>query len=113
MAANEMKLAPGFELFEASHDEVPALFQVMEDAFGTEDELWKIIFADVEVKEVQPWLMEHLALRWKLPDIKCFKIVDQSNRLVLLYADTLCAKHATAISLVGLRCNTLGNTFLR
>lgn len=74
----KMSPQPGFEIREASLEDMEELWHVLMSAYGS-DEVWVSIFKSVKAEEVHPWIMANLNPRWTMPDIKNYKVVELST----------------------------------
>ncbi|KAG4443470.1 hypothetical protein IFR05_001040 [Cadophora sp. M221] len=73
-----MAIAPGFEISEATKEEMAEVFQVLIAAYSS-DEVWFQVFKNCKQEDIHPWIMENLNPRWTMPDIKTFKVTELST----------------------------------
>lgn len=79
-----MALLAGFEINEVPKEEMEEAWHLLEVAYA-KDEVWTCVFQDVKnLEEIHPWIMENIAPRWNMPDIKTYQVKDLSNGCVLL-----------------------------
>jgi len=73
-----MAIASGFEISEASKDDMAEVWQVCIAAYAS-DEVWYQVFKNCKEEDIHPWIMAYLNERWIMPDIKTFKVTDVST----------------------------------
>ena len=73
-----MELPPGFEFSEASKDDIPELFSLLDRAMG-DFEAWKIVFKNTDSSEILPWLLKTNGPRFEMDDITTWKIIEKSS----------------------------------
>ncbi|PVH85351.1 hypothetical protein DL98DRAFT_527832 [Cadophora sp. DSE1049] len=73
-----MAIASGFEISEASKEDMDEVWQVLIAAYAS-DEVWYQVFKNCKKEEIHPWIMANLNGRWIMPDIKTFKVTDVST----------------------------------
>jgi hypothetical protein len=73
-----MSLPHGFRLETAPADDLKEAFSVMIDAY-VDDEVWQTMVKDCDQKEVLPWTIKTFLVRWSMPDITTYKIVEESS----------------------------------
>ncbi|KAK0108346.1 hypothetical protein ONS95_003161 [Cadophora gregata] len=78
-----MTIALGFEIAEASKEDMDEVFQVLLAAYAG-DEVWHQVFKNCKQEDIHPWIMANLNGRWTMPDIKTFKVTDISTKYVII-----------------------------
>ncbi|CZR60358.1 uncharacterized protein PAC_10254 [Phialocephala subalpina] len=81
-----MALPASLKLETGSPEDVKEAFQVMLDTYDVDTEIWKIIVKDCDQKEILPWVLKTFAVRWGMPDISTYKIVEESSGKIVAFA---------------------------
>ncbi|KAH7350869.1 hypothetical protein BKA65DRAFT_499168 [Rhexocercosporidium sp. MPI-PUGE-AT-0058] len=79
-----MAIIPGYEISEASKEEMSEVFQVLIAAYSC-DEVWYQIFKKCNQEDIHPWVMANLNPRWTMPDMKTFKVTDLSTGKIVAW----------------------------
>lgn len=85
MSLLTLSLPAGFSLHEGTPADLSDMMKVMEIAFENDGPNRVVTKDVVRTEDIHPYMVEHYAPRWALPDIKVWKVVEDESGYVHVF----------------------------